>query len=74
MPQSFNETFLGNANVPRSGGEDVSAANSTPGGGKDVGGTDSPRVTVQTIQAGINSTPSGNKDQSGAQHFAEGSV
>jgi hypothetical protein len=74
MPQQFDETFLKNADVPRSGGQDVSAANAVPGGGKDANGTDSPRVNTQTIQAGTNSTPSSSKDQSGAQHFNDGNV
>lgn len=74
MPQQFNETFLGNADVPRSGGKDVTAAPSVPGSGKDAGGTDSPRVTPSTIQAGINSTPSGGKNQCPAQKFNGESV
>lgn len=74
MPQQFDETAMDNASVPRSGGADVTAANATPGGGKEVGGTNSPRVTTQTFQAGINSTPSGGKGQCPAQSFEDGEV
>lgn len=72
MPQTFNESFLGNANVPRSGGQDVTPANSPKTSGSDAGGTNSPRVTTQTIQAGINSTPSGkNSIPAGVQSFED---
>ena len=74
MPQSFDDTFLGNANVPRSGGEDVQTVSSPSGSGTDADGTESPRVNTQTMQAAINSTPSGGKDQTGAQHFNGDSV
>lgn len=74
MPQSFNDMFMGNANVPRSGGQDVQTVTSPSGAGKPANGTDSPRVTVQTLQAGINSTPSGGKNQCPAQSFEDGEI
>ena len=74
MPQSFNETFLENAAVPRSGGENVPTVSSPSGSGTDAGGTDGPRVTVTTKMAGNNATPGGSKDQTGAQHFGGESV
>lgn len=51
-------------------------APTTPSGGKAVGGTDSPRVTVVTKQAANPSTPSGGKNKwpSGVDSYTDGTV
>lgn len=75
MPQSFNDTALENAQVPRTGGEDMPAGNATPSGsGADAGGTGNFRETTTTKQAGNNGTPSGGKNQCPAQSFEDGEV
>lgn len=79
MPQKFNDTFLGNANVPSVGNTSESAGPAPPsasnknGATSQADGTENMRAETQTKQAPINSTPSGGKDQrpAGVDSFPE---
>lgn len=82
MADIYDETFLGNADVPNQGKTTESSGAKGPPSTKNVipadyqtDGTNSPRVTPSTTMAAANSTPGGGKSQyPDIQTYAEGSV
>ena len=81
--QTFNETFLGNANVPQTGSKTATAppsvggsATGMPAAVQKSDGLDNPRANTMTKQAGPRSVPStGAKFRPAAvQTFTDGAV
>ena len=81
MPESFNDTFLGNANVPKTGGASMptgpqppSTRNST-GATTQADGTENMRADQKTKEGPTPSTPSGKDTRpAGVQTFNDDGV
>lgn len=77
--QSFNDTYLQDGTVPGGGADGGRASESVPSAkGKprlDLSAeTDSPRVTVNTLESSPRSVPSGSKSGADIQRYNEAGV